>query len=120
MTFDATPRILPTVTLLTDEQILDESFVADRSEQVFFCGYGHDFVLSFATEEEAEAAVVAECPVCTALAPTFPQAEADPVITAPDLSNIAPVTHLACLRTTRLVRESLAEHARRDLAISAA
>lgn len=115
MSIENMPRRIDTVTLLLDEQILDESFESGRFEQPFFCGCGTDFIISFNSEDEATQYAAAQCPTCTALAPTFPGGEADPALVAPDLP-----TNVACINTARTVRESLAQDALLDLAVAAA
>lgn len=115
------PRRVENVTLLLDEQILDPHFVQTRFEETYFCGCGEAFVISFASEDEAQAYVAAQCPACTALAPSFPEGEADPAIETPDLPGRATAPAAApCLATVVTIRESLAADTLADLALAAA
>lgn len=120
MTIANMPRRIDNVTLLLDEQILDPMFVQTRFEETFFCGCGEAFVISFGSEDEAQAYVAAQCPACTALAPNFPADETDPAISAPDLPGRVSTTKAPCLATVTMIRESVATDTMVDLAVAAA
>lgn len=120
MTIANMPRRTENVTLLLDEQILDPRFEQTRFEETFFCGCGEAFVISFGSEDEAQAFVAAQCPACTALAPNFPAGESDPAVTVPDLPGRATAAKAPCLATVTMIRESAAADTLVDLAVAAA